>query len=73
MLGCNNLKQAHNKWYTQKYIPNEQLSFALIIGKDQCSLICGETDKKHLGVIRYHYHSWGFSNIPVANGCVSEA
>ena len=51
----------------QKYNPKEQLRFALIIGMDRCSLICGakayKTDKQHLThTIPLH--------IPVANGCV---
>ena len=62
------------------YNPKEQLRLALIIGKDGCLLFCGtkaynaayKTDKQHLSLIQYHYHSWGFSHIPVANGCASE-
>ena len=68
---CNNLRPAYNKRNTQKCNLKEKLRFALIIGKDQCSLICGakpyKTDKQHLRLIQYHYHSWGFSDIPVAN------
>ena len=41
-LRCNNLRQAHNNRYTHNIIILEkQHRFALIIGKDGCSLICG--------------------------------
>ena len=51
-LRYNNLREANNKRYTQKYNPKEQL---LIIGKDWCLFICGakayKTDKQHVNLI----------------------
>ena len=54
-----NLSKAHNKKYTQMYNPKEQLRFAIIIGKDQCSLI--SQAKAYLRLLQYDYQSWGVS------------
>ena len=53
----------------QKYNPKEQLRFALIIGMDRCSLICGKKHIKQTSNTSYNIVG-GVSHIPVANGCV---
>ena len=35
--------------------------------------LLGKSIKQHLSLIQYHYHSCGFSHIPVASSCISEA